>query len=67
MTQLAANAKIADIIASLTESTGINQKVELADVIGLPALPTDSIATQVAILQSNRQTLITATNLILAM
>lgn len=53
------NAKIGDIITSLEGMQGINQKAELASVIGNPAIASDNIATQITKLQSAKDTLAT--------
>lgn len=44
-------AKISDIITSLEGMQGINQKAELASVIGAPATGEDNIATQITKIQ----------------
>lgn len=50
------NAKISDIINSLEDMQGINQKAELASVIGAPATASDNIATQITKLQGAKDT-----------
>lgn len=46
------NAKIGDIITALGGMQGINQKAELASVIGAPATASDNVATQITKIQS---------------
>lgn len=45
------NAKIGDIITALGDMQGINQKAELASVIGAPATASDNVATQITKIQ----------------
>lgn len=54
-------AKLSDIITELQNLEGINQKADLVSVIGSPAQSTDTIATLIADIQSNKNNL--ATNL----
>jgi len=58
MTQIATNSKIPAIIASLQVSEGINQRAELAAVIGSPTVATDAVAVQVTALQVQKEALI---------
>lgn len=60
MTQLAIDAKLSDIIASLQSSEGANQKAELASVIGLPTNTTDEVAVQVTNLNNIKNNMVTA-------
>lgn len=50
-------AKISDIITALKDMQGINQKAELASVIGAPASASDNIVTQITKLQDAKDTL----------
>lgn len=49
--QLPSNASLQDVINELSQLEGINQKSELASVIGSPAAATDTVAQQIVKLQ----------------
>ena len=49
---LSSTAKMSEVIATLTDLQGINQKAELASVVGSPAASTDTIAAQVSKIQT---------------
>ena len=53
------NAKLSDVISALSDTQGINQKAELASVIGSPATASDNVATQITKLQTAKDTLAT--------
>lgn len=55
------DAKVKDVIEQLQELTGINQKAELATVLGSPSVPTDTMPKLVGDLQARKITM--ATNL----
>ncbi len=57
MAQLPNTATIKDIIAALQMMECINQKVDLAAVVGSPALSTDDVATIISKLQNAKNTL----------
>lgn len=57
------NAKVSEVINLLNETQGFNQKIELASVIGSPALGTDNVATQISKLQEAKNILANAVNL----
>lgn len=56
---LPSNAKVSDVINLLNDTQGVNQKLELASVVGSPATANDNIATQIGILQ-DAKTIITS-------
>ncbi|MEG0449907.1 MAG: hypothetical protein RR595_08630 [Lysinibacillus sp.] len=51
------NAKIGEIITALGGMQGINQKAELASVIGAPAIASDNVATQITKIQNAKDVL----------
>lgn len=55
------SAKIGDIIMALEGMQAINQKAELASVIGSPATATDNIATQITKIQDAKDVIATKT------
>ena len=56
---LETNAKLSDVISVMNDMQGINQKAELASVIGSPATASDNMATQITKLQTAKNTLAT--------
>jgi len=62
MSQIPLDSKAPAAIASLKASEGINQRNELASVIGLPTVGTDAVAVQVTVLQTQKETLIAINN-----
>lgn len=56
------NGTVEDVINLLNQTQGINQKLELAGVIGDPAKPTDNISTQIGILEDGKGQIAEAIN-----
>ncbi|MGF9822610.1 hypothetical protein ABE430_08825 [Brevibacillus agri] len=57
MAQLPSTATIKDIIAALQTMEAVNQKADLAAVVGSPAVSTDDVATIISKLQNAKNTL----------
>ncbi|GAA4704071.1 hypothetical protein [Brevibacillus fulvus] len=62
MAQLPSTATIKDIIAALQTMEAVNQKADLAAVVGSPAVSTDDVATIITKLQNAKNTLATNIN-----
>lgn len=62
MSQIPLDSKLPAVVAALQASEGINQRAELAAVIGSPTLATDAMAVQVAALELQKEALIAYNN-----